>query len=155
MSDPRDTRMVSSLRSNNIAIEREYDRTRVGSNEGLSMEVTMSVMPAVTLPVRPVAGPLRLTRRGRAVVAAAAALLMAVLTFAGTAQATNRPPSPGSPGNQNVAQVVVGPGESLWSVAESADPGQDTRLVIQQIIELNALTGYVIVVGQHLWVPRG
>jgi hypothetical protein len=151
--------MVSSLRSNNIAIEREYDRTRAGSNEGLSMEVTMSVMPAVTLPVRPVAGPLRLTRRGRAVVAAvvaaAAALLMAVLTFAGTAQATNRPPSPGSPGNQNVAQVVVGPGESLWSVAESADPGQDTRLVIQQIIELNALTGYVIVVGQHLWVPRG
>ena len=121
----------------------------------------MSVMPAVTLPVRPVAGPLRLTRRGRAVVAAvvaaAAALLMAVLTFAatGTAQATNRLPSTGSPDSQNLAQVVVGPGESLWSVAESADPGQDTRLVIQQIIELNALTGYVIVVGQHLWVPRG
>jgi LysM domain len=125
------------------------------------MEVTMSVMPAVALPVSPAAGPLRLTRRGRAVVAAvvaaAAALLMAVLTFAatGTAQATNRLPSTGSPDSQNLAQVVVGPGESLWSVAESADPGQDTRLVIQQIIELNALTGYVIVVGQHLWVPRG
>jgi LysM domain len=121
------------------------------------MEVTMSVMSAVTLPVSPAAGPLRLTRRGRAVVAAAAALLMTVLTFAasGTAQATNRLPSPGSPGNQNLAQVVVGPGESLWSVAESADPDQDTRLVIQQIVELNALTGYVIVAGQHLWVPRG
>jgi hypothetical protein len=121
------------------------------------MEVTMNAMPAVALAVNPPAGPLRLTRRGRAVIAAASALLIAVLTFAatGTAQATNRPPSPGNPGNQNLAQVVVSPGESLWSVAESADPDQDTRLVIQQIIDLNALTGYVVLAGQHLWVPRG
>ena len=121
----------------------------------------MNAMPAVALAVNPPAGPLRLTRRGRAVlaavVAAAAVLLIAVLAFAatGTAQAANRLPSPGNPGNQNLAQVVVGPGESLWSVAESADPDQDTRLVIQQIIDLNALTGSVILAGQHLWVPRG
>jgi LysM repeat protein len=120
------------------------------------MEVAMSAMPAVTLPVNPPTGPLRLTRRGRAVVAAAAALLIAVLMFVatGTAQATNHPPAPGRPGNQSLAQVVVGPGESLWSVAESADPDQDTRLVIQQIIDLNALAGDVVVAGQHLWVPR-
>ena len=112
----------------------------------------MNAMPAVNPPV----GPLRLTRRGRAVVAAAAALLIAVLAFAatGTAQAANRLPSPGNPGNQNLAQVVVGPGESLWSVAESADPGTDTRVVVQQIIELNRLTGNVVFAGQRLRVPR-
>ena len=56
---------------------------------------------------------------------------------------------------QNLSQVVVRPGQSLWSVAESADPHADTRLVVQQIIELNGLTGDVVAAGQRLWVPRG
>ena len=100
--------------------------------------------------------PLRLTRRGRVVVAVAAALLLAVLSLAiaASAQATNHPvPSRGVP--QNLAQVTVRPGQRLWSVAENADPGADTRAVIQQIVELNGLTGDVVVTGQRLWVPRG
>ena len=100
--------------------------------------------------------PLRLTRRGRVVVAVAAALLLAVLSLAiaASAQATNHPvPSRGVP--QNLAQVTVRPGQSLWSVAENADPGADTRAVIQQIVELNGLTGDVVVAGQRLRVPRG
>jgi hypothetical protein len=40
-------------------------------------------------------------------------------------------------------------------VAESADPDADTRLVIQQILELNALHGDTVFAGQRLWVPRG
>jgi LysM domain len=117
------------------------------------MEVVMNAMPAVA----PGTGPIRLTRRGRVVVATATALLIAVvmLLVTGTAQATSSPPSPGRPGGQNLAQVVVRPGQSLWSVAESADPDQDTRVVIQQITELNALTGDVVFPGQRLWVPRG
>jgi Tfp pilus assembly protein FimV len=115
------------------------------------MEVAMNAMPAVA----PAAGSLRLTRRGRLVVAVAAALLIAMVMFvaAGAAQATSSPPSPGRPGG--LAQVVVTPGESLWSVAERADPDQDTRVVIQQIIDINALTGDVVYAGQRLWVPRG
>ena len=35
--------------------------------------------------------------------------------------------------------MAVRPGQSLWSVAESADPDADTRVVIRQIIQLNAL----------------
>ncbi len=99
---------------------------------------------------------LRLTRRGRLVVAAAAALLVTVMSLlaAGAAQATNHGPSPRA-ARQNLAQVVVRPGQSLWSVAESADPDQDTRAVIQQIIDLNSLSGDTVAAGQQLWVPRG
>jgi LysM domain len=100
--------------------------------------------------------PLRLTRRGRVVVAVAAALVLAALSLviAGAAQATNHPVSSRG-AQQGLAQVTVHPGQSLWSVAESADPAADTRVVIQQIIELNGLTGNVVFAGQRLWVPRG
>jgi hypothetical protein len=100
--------------------------------------------------------PLRLTRRGRVVVAVAAALVLAALSLviASTAQATNHPVSARA-AQQGLAQVTVHPGQSLWSVAESADPAADTRVVIQQIIELNGLTGNVVFTGQRLWVPRG
>jgi LysM domain len=100
--------------------------------------------------------PLRLTRRGRVVIAIAAALLvtMVSLLLAGVAQATNHGPSPRT-ARQNLVQVIVRPGQSLWSVAESADPDQDTRAVIQQIIDLNSLNGDTVLAGQQLWVPRG
>ena len=100
--------------------------------------------------------PLRLTRRGRVVIAIAAALLatMVSLLLAGVAQATNDGPSPRA-ARQNLVQVIVRPGQSLWSVAESADPDQDTRAVIQQIIDLNSLNGDTVLAGQQLWVPRG
>jgi LysM domain len=100
--------------------------------------------------------PLRLTRRGRIVVAVATALLLAVLSLviAASAQATSHPASPGA-AQRNLAQVTVRPGQSLWSVAENADPNADTRVVVQQIIELNGLTGNLVFAGQRLWVPRG
>ena len=100
--------------------------------------------------------PLRLTRRGRVVAATAAALLVTVvsLLLAGVAQATNDGPSSRA-ARQNLVQVVVHPGQSLWSVAESADPDQDPRAVIQQIIDLNSLNGDTVFAGQQLWVPHG
>ena len=100
--------------------------------------------------------PLRLTRRGRVVVAVAVALLLAALSLviAASAQATNHPLAPHG-AQQNLAQVTVRPGQSLWSVAETADPHADTRAVIQQIVELNGLSGDVVFAGQRLWVPRG
>ncbi len=100
--------------------------------------------------------PLRLTRRGRVVAATAAALLVTVVSLflAGVAQATNDGPSSRA-ARQNLVQVVVHPGQSLWSVAESADPEQDPRAVIQQIIDLNSLNGDTVLAGQQLWVPHG
>ena len=127
---------------------------------------TEPVAPAATAPAptarpqpargRPVTVPLRLTRRGRVVIAVAAALLLTALSLviAASAQATNHPPSSRG-AQQHLIQVTVGPGQSLWSVAENADPGADTRAVIQQIVELNGLTGDVVTAGQRVWVPRG
>jgi LysM repeat protein len=104
---------------------------------------------------QPASAPLRLTRRGRVVVAIAVTLLLAALSLviAASAQATNHPVPRGA--QQGLTQVTVRPGQSLWSVAENADPDADTRVVIQQILELNGLTGNVVFAGQRLWVPRG
>jgi LysM domain len=145
-----------------LPIEQAYYRTKVRSNkwcsnEGLMMEAAMSTMGAAARPGNPaVSAPLRLTRRGRAEAAAAAVLLVTVLLLiaSGAAQATNHSVPP-RVAEQNLTRVVVRPGQSLWSVAESADPDADTRLVIDQIIELNGLNGDVVLAGQRLWVPRG
>jgi hypothetical protein len=116
------------------------------------------VRPAATSCVttsQPAAAPLRLTRRGRIVVAGLAVLLLTVLSLviAGAAQATSHAAPRGAAGT-SLGQVVVRPGQSLWSVAENADPDADTRLVIQQIVQLNALSGDTVFAGQRLWVPR-
>ena len=99
------------------------------------------------------AAPLRLTKRGRIVVAAAAALLVSLLAT-GAAQATSHS-APPRVADRNLIQVVVRHGQSLWSLAQSADPSADPRQVMQQIIELNGLTSDVIFTGERLWVPRG
>ena len=117
----------------------------------------MSTMRAAARPgTRAAVAPLRLTRRGRVVIAAVAVLLATTLMLvaSGAAQATNHSVPP-RVAEQDLTQVVVRPGQSLWSVAENADPDADTRLVIEQIIELNGLSGDVVLAGQRLWVPRG
>jgi hypothetical protein len=141
-----------------------------GSNEGLIGEVAMSAMTEIALtcdseirrghPQRPrpsaAPPPLRLTRRGRIVIAVAAALLVTVISLlaAGVAQATSHRPAPRA-ARQDLLQVVVRPGQTLWSVAESADPDQDTRVIVQQIIDLNSLNSATVPAGRQLWVPRG
>jgi hypothetical protein len=109
-----------------------------------------------TQAAQPTTSPLRLTRRGRVVVAGLAVLLVSALSLlvAGAAQATSHA-APVSSTGHNLAQVTVRPGQSLWSVAQSADPGADTRLVIQRILQLNALHGDTVFAGEQLWVPRG
>jgi hypothetical protein len=134
-----------------------------------SVPVSSAVPPAATLAAAtppavpagpavspsPAVSPLRLTRRGRIVVAVMAALLVAGLSLivAGVAQATSHTAAPRATG-ANLARVVVLPGQSLWSVAETADSRADTRLVIQQITQLNGLTSDTVFAGQRLWVPR-
>jgi LysM domain len=113
------------------------------------------LLPVGQPAARQPASSLRLTRRGRVVVAAMAALLVVALSLiaAGAAQAISHAGSP-HPAGSHLAQVSVRPGQSLWSVAETADPSADTRLVIQQIIQLNSLHGDTVFAGQRLWVPR-
>lgn len=51
-------------------------------------------------------------------------------------------------------RIVVRPGQTLWGIAVTADPHTDPRVVIQQIVDDNALNGTAIQAGQVLWVPR-
>jgi hypothetical protein len=102
--------------------------------------------------------PIRLTRRGRLVVACllvtgltVAALLISVLASGG-AQATNH--GQVRAGYQGMRQIVVRPGQTLWSIASAAEPSADPRAVIQEIITANALPSPAISAGQLLWVPR-
>jgi hypothetical protein len=118
--------------------------------------------PSAVLAPRPRAvsapAPLRLTRRGRAVVAtlvvmAIAALgLVIALAVAGGAQAA----SPGGPGagHQGMHEIVVRSGQTLWSIASAAEPTADPRLVVQQIMAANGMSTADVAAGQLLWVPR-
>ena len=101
------------------------------------------------------AAPVVLTRRGRVVMTGLLALMAAGLLamLPRHADATGAGVSPGRV-EQNLAQVAVRPGDTLWSIAVRTDPGADPRLVIQRITDLNALAGAGITPGQTLWVPK-
>jgi nucleoid-associated protein YgaU len=107
------------------------------------------VRPVGARVVRPAGGGLRLTRRGR-LVAAAAILLIAVLTLIGVASRvgplTDTAPVPASA----PAQVVVAPGDTLWSIAERVAPQRDPRTVVTRIRELNGLGSGDVHAGQTL-----
>lgn len=102
--------------------------------------------------------PLRLTRRGRiaaavlAVAIATIAITVIGMALAGGAQAANH--GRAGAGYQGMHQIVVQPGETLWSIATMTEPAADPRLVIAQIMTANSLTSTVIEAGELLWVPQ-
>jgi nucleoid-associated protein YgaU len=100
-------------------------------------------------------GPVRLTKRGRVAVAVLATMLAGGLCVAGAtaAQATSGAGSP-SNGTPRAEQVVVEPGDTLWSIARSAGPGADTQAIVQEIMQVNRLANPDIAPGQRLRVPR-
>jgi nucleoid-associated protein YgaU len=120
--------------------------------------------PRAAAPPRPVAPrqaaartPVRLTRRGRLVVTAAAVLIVGAVSMAvaGVAQATGHSAATAAHAREGVTKVLVRPGQNLWSLAERYAPGADTRLVIQEILQLNSMSTDQVQPGQVLWVPRG
>ena len=137
-------------------IRRPGDVRRVRSSQGLR--------PGAGVPdtrLAPHRNTVRLTRRGRIVVAVmltVASLSLVVLAWlaiaARAAQAADGGQPPGAV-YQNLTSIVVHPGQTLWSIASQAEPSADPRVVMQQIIDLNALAGTSVEPGQRLWVPRG
>ncbi|WP_144797223.1 LysM peptidoglycan-binding domain-containing protein [Microbacterium paludicola] len=107
--------------------------------------------PSVTA-VRP-ATRLRLTARGRRVLAGLAALPLA----AGIAFAAISGGSALASGDEaqtvSFATVTVLPGDTLWSIAESVAPSADPRIVISAIERLNALGTGSLQVGQQIAIP--
>jgi hypothetical protein len=136
-------------------IRRPGDVRRARSNQGLRHGTAVpETRPA------PRRNTVRLTRRGRIVVAVmltALSLTLVVLAWLAIAARTAQAADGGQPGAvyRNLTSVVVHPGQTLWSIAARAEPSADPRVVMQQIIDLNALRGTSVEPGQRLWVPRG
>jgi len=101
------------------------------------------------LTVQPSARPLRLTRRGLVVavlltVLVAASLLLVARLSAGSA--------PGTPALPAGSTITVQPGDTLWSIAQRAEPHSDPRLVVDQLRKANHLDSVVLSPGQTLKV---
>lgn len=101
---------------------------------------------------RVTAGPVRLTRRGRAVLVlgflALALSLMIPLGGWATASLSGGSPEP-------VRVLVVQPGDTLYGIAgDLAEPGE-VRSMVHRIQQLNSLPGGAIAEGQQLAVPVG
>ena len=96
---------------------------------------------------------LRLTRRGRVVFTALAALplvawaLVAVLGSGGAAA------DAGSQAPAYFEYVTIGQGDSLWALAETIAPDGDPRVLVDEIIRLNGLDDAVVEPGQRLALP--
>jgi LysM domain len=97
------------------------------------------------------APPLRLTRRGRAVLRLLALVAVAALVVGGVL-ALQRAASAGeqAPAAAAVTYHVVLPGETLWGIARQVAPERDVRGTVARIIELNALPGGRVYAGQRL-----
>ncbi len=116
----------------------------------------MSTMVA-TVPVRierravraPEPVGLRLTRRGRVVVALAACVLAGAVGLASQEAIAGE-----GGGAVPVETRTVVAGETLWEIAgQYSEPGQDVREVVDRIMDLNGLSGGGLLAGQELLVP--
>jgi nucleoid-associated protein YgaU len=101
--------------------------------------------------VRPASTRVRLTRRARRL-----AVVLALCGGLGLGSLLGSLLS-GDPGDglhlAGVSSVVVEPGDTLWSIAESVGGGADVRDVVDRIQELNRLEGSTLVPGQVLQLP--
>ncbi|MHC2186644.1 hypothetical protein ACVLV4_002307 [Rathayibacter agropyri] len=95
---------------------------------------------------------LRLTRRGRVVVAALGALPIVAGAFVFGLNGGGAVASSG-PASVEFQYVTVHAGESLWSLAEELAPEADPRDVVDDILALNQLPSVGLEPGQRLAVP--
>ncbi|RMI08915.1 LysM peptidoglycan-binding domain-containing protein [Cellulomonas triticagri] len=111
--------------------------------------------PAVTRSAAPQAGtsrpaPLRLTRRGRAVVVLLGLLLAVAGVMGGRAVAD---------GPERALEVVSHPvasGETLWQIASDiAAPGEDVRDVVLALQDLNGMSSASLQAGEVILLPAG
>jgi len=89
----------------------------------------------------------RLTRRGRVVVLSGGLLLSLGLGLGLAANST------ATESTESLATITVAPGETLWQIAGSVAVDGHTGDMVEQIKELNHLSGGGLQAGQTLRVP--
>ncbi|MCZ2826793.1 MULTISPECIES: LysM peptidoglycan-binding domain-containing protein [unclassified Modestobacter] len=95
--------------------------------------------------------PLRLTRRGRRVIAG-----LSIAFGVSVAAATIAIESGGAGGGLELAgsaTIVVQSGDTLWSIAGEIAPEEDRRAVVDALLDVNGLSDVDLVPGQVLELP--
>jgi multidrug efflux pump subunit AcrA (membrane-fusion protein) len=98
--------------------------------------------------------PIKLTRRGRMLVSTmsfAAMLAISLVSLFGIATASAKASNEAS--SSTTTQIVVAPGETLWTIAARVNPEIDPRAVIEDIKALNVIEGSEVYAGQVLLIP--
>lgn len=113
----------------------------------------MTTSPTITEPNAVAVAPLRLTARGRRVVAVLALLVGMLGSGALLAQPAIAAASSAS-ATVEYETVTVGAGETLWDVATSVTEDRDVRDVVADVQQLNGLDGSHVEPGQVLSVPN-
>ena len=131
---PADSAREVSLREAADAVPRWYPVLPASSSVGRPEVATRSL-------------PVRLTRRGYAVVGVLAVGLVAgLLWFAHVSAAAESP----APTTRPPAVVTVNDGDTLWSIASQIAPQRDPRAVVATLERVNHLTGSILLPGQRL-----
>ncbi len=101
--------------------------------------------------------PVRLTRRGRLAVTVATTALALLLAVSVLPAVVGGMVSAFSvPAPVETSTVIVQPGQSLWDIAATAEPGGNTAQVVARIADANGLTSAAQVrPGRRLVVPVG
>lgn len=99
-----------------------------------------------------VASRLRLTRRGRGVLAALAAVPLLAGVALGVLDGGDAVASD-TAASTEFATVTIQGGDTLWQLAAELAPTADPRDVIADIVTLNALSSPAVHPGQQLAVP--
>ncbi|TLP96056.1 LysM peptidoglycan-binding domain-containing protein [Nesterenkonia salmonea] len=99
-----------------------------------------------------------LTRRGRVLLLGVPAMLLAAAllvaaVFAAAALFNQAQASTDSDAGLEAEVITVSEGDTLWSIASSAESGTDVQQLITQIAELNDLDSSQLAPGQELYVP--
>ena len=96
----------------------------------------------------------KLTARGRNVVRGTAVASLLIVIGAGFSAVGNASEKgvPSTPASMGYVQVVVAPGETLWSFSMVAGSGSVTA-VEQEIVDANQLSSTDLAAGDRLWVP--
>jgi hypothetical protein len=98
--------------------------------------------------------PIKLTRRGRLVLSTVSFVTMLAISLISLfGIATSSAKASNEATKSPTTQIVVAPGETLWTIAARVNPEIDPRAVIDQIMALNVINGSNVYAGQVLLVP--
>jgi hypothetical protein len=134
-------------------LKQEIEMALVTANAALPMQATrpnhLVLVQDQTFRVQK--QPIRLTRRGRRVVA-----LLAIIPIALTFLLIGMRGAVATDGTvqSETQSVVVKPGQSLWDVAVAISPNTDPRETIWLIQQLNTMETSEVMAGQALVVPK-